>query len=252
MKERRNTALESEFIGDTGSTAIVVLGGELPDRRMVDRLPPATSVICADSGLDHALDLGLSPTVVIGDLDSVDGTRLAQARERGCIVHEHPADKDLTDTELALEFVVDQGFQHVTIAWGGGDRIDHVLGVIAALSHPRLGSLESLEAWLGSDHIDVVHAGRTLLARREIGSTISLIPIGARGSVVTTSGLRWNLDRSLLSADAARGLSNIVVEPTCSVHAHRGVTAVVTPGHLGAVAIENRTEPRTNEEGARQ
>lgn len=250
--ESRTRAQTSEHTVDAESTAIVVLGGHLPDRRVLDRLPATTSVICADSGLDHALELGLSPAVVIGDLDSVNGTRLAHARDLGCIVHEHPADKDLTDTELALGFVVDQGFQHVTIAWGGGDRIDHVLGVIAALSHPRLSTLDSLEAWLGADHIEVVHEGRTLLTRRAVGSTVSLIPIGARGSVVTTHGLRWNLDRSLLSADAARGLSNIVVEPTCSVHAHRGVAAVVTPGHLEVSAVGSRTELQTNNEGGRQ
>lgn len=218
--------------------ALVVIGGHPPDRRILGHLPDSTTVICADSGLDHALRLGLEPTAVIGDMDSVSGASLELARSMGCAVIEHPADKDLTDTELALAHAVDIGCRHITVVWGGGDRIDHVLGVIAALGHPRLADLDSLTAWLAADRLDILHPGRELVVDHRPETLISLLAIGSLESVVSTSGLKWDLDDASLSSRSARGVSNVVMSRPCRIVSRRGVIAVVTPGWL-----EMSTEP---------
>lgn len=212
--------------------AVVVIGGHPPDRRVLGVLPLVREVICADSGLDHALRLGLVPTTVIGDMDSVDPCNLETVRASGCTIIEHSTHKDFTDTELALAHALDAGHRRITLVWGGGDRIDHVLGVIAALAHPRLARLDALCAWIATDRIDVVHAGRELIAEFRPSTTLSLVPIGVGDSVVTTSGLMWNLDTSRLSSDTARGLSNVVIATPCSIRTDVGVTAVVAPGLL--------------------
>jgi thiamine pyrophosphokinase len=212
--------------------AIVVIGGHPPDRRVLGELPLTRDVICADSGLDHALRLGLVPSTVIGDMDSVDPHSLATARASGCTIIEHSTHKDATDTELALAHAVAMGHRRVTLLWGGGDRIDHVLGVIAALAHPSLAHLDGLRVWLASDRMDIVHSGKELIIEHEPRTVLSLMPIGPRSAVVTTRGLQWELDRSALSADSARGVSNVVIDSPCSIRSDDGVTAVVTPGLL--------------------
>lgn len=226
--------------GSDGS-AVVVIGGHPPDRRVLGSLPIVRDVICADSGLDHALRLGLVPTTVIGDMDSVDPCSLETARSLGCAIVEHPRDKDFTDTELALSHAVRAGHSDITVVWGGGDRIDHVLGVIAALAHPNLGSLDGLRAWIAADRVDVLHPGRDILAEHRLETTLSLLAIGTRDSVVTTSGLKWDLDKAQLSADSARGLSNVVIASPCSIRCDAGVTAVVVPGLLDSA---HRSTPR--------
>lgn len=223
--------------------AVVVIGGHPPDRRILGFLPLEHRVICADSGLDHALRLGLVPTAVVGDMDSVDPSNLAAARARNCTILEHSPDKDFTDTELALDFAVASGSRHVTLVWGGGDRIDHVLGVVAALGHPRLACVDTLRAWIATDHIDVVHEGRTIVTDIPAESTISLLPIGSRDAVVTTRGLKWDLSGEVLSGDRARGVSNVVASPPCSVTCDSGVIAVVTPGKLDVAGANRRVAP---------
>lgn len=212
--------------------AIIVIGGHPPDRRVLDVLPLGLDVICADSGLDHALRLGLVPTTVIGDMDSVSDANLAAARSAGCSIVEFPPHKDSTDTELALRYAIESGVRRLTLVWGGGDRIDHVLGVISALGHPRLAELESLDAWLASDHIQILHSSREIVADHLPETTVSLLPIGSGETVVTTRGLRWNLQSALLSADSARGVSNVVEESPYWIRCESGVVAIVVPGSL--------------------
>lgn len=230
------------FTGLVDDHAVIVIGGHPPDRRALEYLPVDHVVICADSGLDHALRLGMTPMVVIGDMDSVGPDGLARARSLGCAIHEHPADKDFTDTELALDHAVAMGFRHVTLVWGGGDRIDHVLGVFAALGHERLANVHTLEAWIASDHVAVVHAGHELVADHNPDTTISLVPIGSRDAIVTTSGLRWNLDQDVLTADRARGVSNLVTSPPFTVRCDRGVVAVITPERLSGVESRRKVK----------
>lgn len=227
-------ALTSRHDGDTDH-AVIVIGGHPPDRRVLGFLPAVHTVICADSGLDHALRLGLDPRIVIGDMDSVDPSSLSTIRTRNCEIHEHPTDKDFTDTELALEFAVTRGFHTVSLVWGGGDRIDHVLGVFAALGHRRLARLDRLEAWIATDKIDVIHAGRRVCFDYRADTTVSLLALGPE-SMATTTGLKWNLDSDLVALDRARGLSNVVVSSPVSIHCDEGVVALVTPDLLS----ENR------------
>lgn len=215
--------------------ALVVIGGHPPDRRVLGHLPLTQNVVCADSGLDHALRLGLTPSAVVGDMDSVDASNLNAVRLKGCAIVEHPADKDLTDTELAIAHAVTSGCRRLTVVWGGGDRIDHVLGVIASLGHPSLADLDSLTAWVAVDRVDVVHAGRELVVDQPCDTTISLIPIGSSDAVVTTRGLKWNLQNVHLPAHSAKGVSNVVIDRPCSIASVSGVIAVVVPGTLDDV-----------------
>lgn len=236
--ETECSVLESEVIGD----AVVVIGGHPPDRRVLGELPTRYRVICADSGLDHALRLGLSPDVVIGDMDSVDRSNLALARADACTIIEHSADKDFTDTELALDYTMQSGFRHLTLVWGGGDRIDHVLGVVAALAHESLAAFDSIRAWISTDRIDVLHAGRSLVADHDVDTTISLMTLGARDAVVSTRGLKWDLNEDVLTGDRARGVSNLVSSSPCSIHCRAGIVAVISPGLLS----DRNSTPRTN------
>ncbi|WPR01240.1 thiamine diphosphokinase, partial [Treponema pallidum] len=62
-------------------------------------LPAYDLLIAADSGLDTALQFGLVPDFVIGDMDSVKDNLFIQACDK-TRTHLFPRDKDFTDTEL--------------------------------------------------------------------------------------------------------------------------------------------------------
>ena len=86
--------------------AVIVIGGSPPPHGVVARLPADRYVIAADSGLDHALALGLPVDALIGDLDSVSDAGRRHAERSGMAIHHFPPDKDTTDTELAIALAI--------------------------------------------------------------------------------------------------------------------------------------------------
>jgi thiamine pyrophosphokinase len=226
--------------------ALIVLGGHRPDPGVLAYVPAPATVICADSGLDHALSLHLTPDVVIGDFDSASSAAVERARAAGSTLVPFGPHKDQTDAELALQYAIDHHFAEVTVLWGGGDRIDHVLGVMSALAHPRLNQLDSLTAWIGRDYLHVLHAHDVVDLHHPIGSTISLLPLGSTISRLTTTGLQWELHDDELSGHAARGVSNIVQHTPTRIAVHHGVLGVIVPDALArpsTTTIVSRSYP---------
>src|SRR5206468_851156 len=86
---------------------VVVSGGEAPAAGAAARVvPPGATVIAADHGLDHARALGLEVAVAVGDFDSASSEAIAAAERAGTRVDRHPAEKDATDLELALDAAI--------------------------------------------------------------------------------------------------------------------------------------------------
>ncbi|MFN8459762.1 MAG: hypothetical protein U0401_34790 [Anaerolineae bacterium] len=66
------------------------------------RLLPDDRIFCADGGAIHALALGLTPEIIIGDLDSTPPQLVDLLAARGVKIQRHPIRKDYTDLELAF------------------------------------------------------------------------------------------------------------------------------------------------------
>ena len=178
------------------------------------------------------------PTVFLGDMDSVSPGALANSQSETWTVISYDPLKDQTDTELALQYASSQGYENITLLWGSGDRIDHVLGVLAALSHESLSTVQNLVAWIGADRVEILHAPRSYNDQVLIGTTVSLMPLGPSVAGVTTTGLQWNLNHELLAPQSARGVSNIAVLSDINIDIDTGVLALVYPGFLVQLPLQ--------------
>src|SRR5689334_19399915 len=115
---------------------------------------PGALVVAADSGLDLAEQLGIEPTLVVGDFDSVSEAALTRARERVAEIVEHPVAKDETDLELALDEVIARGADRIVVVGGAGGRLDHLLANVAAVAGVPAGIVA--EAWFDRQLVAVV------------------------------------------------------------------------------------------------
>ncbi|MFM8870333.1 MAG: thiamine diphosphokinase [Actinomycetota bacterium] len=209
--------------------AIVILGGDLPSLNHQYDTTDAL-VIAADSGWEHAVALGLTPHFLVGDLDSISPASLAMARESSATIVEHPRDKDATDAELALSIAMEHTVDSIHVMSGGGDRLDHVLGALHILGTPaQNGVRTTCTAGSALIHVATTHHIATFNAL--VGETISLLPVGGRVHVSSTSGLRWSLSEEVLDPFSSRGISNIATETTVTVRVAEGVLFVIQPGH---------------------
>lgn len=200
-------------------------------------------VVAVDSGLHRVDALGLGADVVVGDLDSVDPARLARAREAGVEVQQYSADKDQTDTELALGLVNERfaarsaaaGRPRLSVVGGSGGRLDMFLADVMLLAGPLTEAFD-LSAHLGAATIGLSRPGRRLRVEGVAGEQVSLLAVLGAVRGVTTEGLRWPLAAGVLVPGSTRGLSNEMVGTTASVEVEDGVLVVMRQGIVDPVA----------------
>ena len=214
---------------------VVVASGEL-DASDVTWLDDADLVIAADGGAASLDRVGRVPDVLVGDLDSIDPPLVARLAASGSSVERHPADKEASDTELAVEMAVGAGGVAVVLLGAmGGERLDHELANLLLLADPALAGID-LRAVRGGTRVRAVHAGQRIDLDGSIGELVTLLPVGGDAVGVTTEGLRWPLDGATLRIGRSRGLSNEVVAASASVRITNGTLLVVETASGGGPA----------------
>src|ERR1051326_5659450 len=114
---------------------IIFAGGSLRPGAAVDKaVASGELVIAADSGAEIALRYGVTPHFIVGDFDSLS-LPVEDFRERGSQILQVPAEKDETDTELAIEVAIEHGASEITILGGlGGERFEHTMANVLLLA----------------------------------------------------------------------------------------------------------------------
>jgi thiamine pyrophosphokinase len=209
-------------------TVVVFIGGDAPVAWAASFVPASAVVVAADSGVDHALALGVTPSVVVGDLDSVSAAGLASAEESGARIERHDRAKDHTDFELALQVAVAAEPACVVVIGGSGGRLDHVLGNAMVLASPTLADVQVM-AYFGTAVVHVVRPGRMGVVGGVPGQLVTLLPVGGTATRLRTTGLRFALDGEDLHPWSARGVSNEFVDVSATVELATGVVLVVVP-----------------------
>ena len=164
------------------------MGGEGPDAELCSALAAGADIIAAaDSGLVSAENAGLRPDWIIGDMDSLDDVSRLDTYPPGRVLR-FPADKDFTDTELAVDLLFEKGCDEVTLAGGGGGRLDHTLAIAAMFERERCPS-----RWFtGHEEIHVVSNEFHCNVRKTYA--VSVFPLGTGPWKAQSAGLKWPLD----------------------------------------------------------
>jgi thiamine pyrophosphokinase len=204
---------------------VVVVSGSAPIRSDgVGLVPAGAPVVAADAGVDHARAAGLTVSLAVGDFDSISAEGAASL---GVVeVERHPAEKDATDLELALDAALAFDPRRVLVLSGVGPRLDHLLVELGLIAAPRLAAVE-VDAVFDSTHVHVVRSERQLTG--QVGELVSLVPMHGSAVGVTTEGLVYQLRGETLEAGSSRGMSNVFAEPEARVLLEQGVLLAIRP-----------------------
>ena len=208
---------------------VVVAGGEPVAPHLLPRLLDTARVLAADAGVDRARALGWRVDVAVGDFDSIGPEGRTALLDEIVDVRTHPADKDATDLELALEVAAELAAggqaRRVLVLGLEGGRPDHALANLLVAASERFAALDvelvlaEGRAWTVQDE---------LVGELPAGRTLSIVPVHGPATVSVT-GVRWPLERSTLDAGTTRGVSNEALGGPFALTVHGGTVLCITP-----------------------
>ncbi|MDH5605791.1 MAG: thiamine diphosphokinase [Anaerolineae bacterium] len=202
-------------------TTIIFLNGEIGDYPAAGKLLTGDDfIIAADGGARHCKALGLTPQVLVGDMDSLADEEVQSFERLGVEVLRYHADKDETDFELALRYAYEKGLMDVLILGAYGGRIDQSW---ANFLLPAFTQFQGMQIRFWIDGQWVFPVLNRLEIEAPVGSTVSLIPLGGDACGVSTQGLAWRLDNENLLFGSSRGVSNRMAAAKASVRLREGM-----------------------------
>ncbi len=210
-------------------TAVLIFAnGDLNPGIMVQRalsLLPDAYVIAADGGAISAVESGIQPHLIIGDMDSINPESLENLQAQGTEIRRYPVEKDLTDLELALLAAAERDAEIIRVLGALGGRLDHTLSNIYLLALPELSGRDvrlvagNQEAWL-------MPPGETNISGLK-GDTLSLVPLNGTVEGVETENLYYPLRAETLKFGPARGVSNVMTADRVTIRSRRGELLII-------------------------
>jgi thiamine pyrophosphokinase len=204
---------------------IIFANGDLPNLNKTRELLRFDDfIICADGGTRHALALDLTPSLVIGDMDSIQQDQWQALEKAGVPIELFPRDKNETDLELAINRAIEYEPQQIVIVAALGGRLDQTLGNIALLTSLQL---VTFDVRLDDGVEEMFFCRNQVRVDGRSGDIVSLIPWGNPVHGVQTQGLKWPLNNETLHPDKTRGISNEMLGETASIRISSGNLFVI-------------------------
>ena len=201
--------------------------------RGLEPRPGEDLIICADGGLSHALRFGLTPDLVVGDLDSAEPEELKRLAGQGTEIETHPAEKNETDLELALLAALERRAKEIVVLGALGKRLDMTLANILLLASERIASGLSGEEGPALRLMDEAETAFFMVGPGEIrlegekGDSVSLMALDGPVRGLSLRGLRYPLKAANLPLGSTRGISNVIEEPPARLSLLEGGLLVV-------------------------
>lgn len=206
---------------------LIISGGAVERPEMLaEAVRQADRVICVDGGLKHIAALGLVPDLVVGDMDSVDRAELVKITHLGAVVKEYPADKDDTDTALALAEALAWQPDEIVLLGATGTRFDHTLANVHLL---RVALEQGVRARIVNDYheISLVAPHLPAVVEGKEEDLFSLLPLTEEVTGVNVSGARWPLENAVFRIGNPYGVSNRLAGARAEITVGRGLMLLV-------------------------
>lgn len=208
---------------------IVIAGGSFADGKNIKKyINKDTVVVCADAGLLHAESAGIKPDAVIGDFDSMPKP---EGGEYELICHK--AEKDETDTQLCIDYLLEQNIRKIYIFGAlGGARIDHSIANIQLLEYGKDRGAEVVIKDKATD-IFLIDSESVSVAGHP-GDTLSVFALN-KAEGIYYKGLKYPLENGILTSGVPYCVSNSFAEEKAFVSVKKGKLLII---HIGGEKLE--------------
>jgi thiamine pyrophosphokinase len=179
-------------------------------------------IISVDGALKNCLNLKLIPDMVIGDMDSIckKDKKILEIRNPEALFIKSHCEKDESDTQLALEYLVENNIKNIILIGALGKRMDHSLANLLNLSSQKL---ENAEIKIIDENFEIFVLRQSAEIHGVIGNTLSIFSLTPYTYFINTEGLKYKLHEEKLLFCPIRGLSNIFEKETIRLDFKEGI-----------------------------
>ena len=204
--------------------ALLVSGGEVLDFEILKKLGEnANYILCADKGTDYCLKIGLVPDIIVGDLDSISEDSLKIVEKKKIPIKKFPTRKNSTDTELAVDYLIEKNFKDITIFGAIGSRMDHTLANIFLLKKLKD---EKVVGRIIDKYNTIYLVDTELTIYNKNDYYLSIIPITDNGVLISLEGFEYNLEKTRISFGSTLGISNSIQKSKGHIRVYEGMCLV--------------------------
>jgi thiamine pyrophosphokinase len=228
-----------------GRRAVVLCDGPPPERALLEYwLTGAELFVCTDAAgypYDH---LPAQPDVVIGDFDALAGRILAG---KGGPRFLHVAEQETTDSEKALLYLEENGFQEAVLVAATGWRLDHTLYNCQLLER-FAGRLDICLATQEADGVRLT-PGEPVAWKLPVGTRFSLLPLALPARGVVLEGARYPLLSGEVRVGGPATISNEVEQSPLLLSLTEGTLLVLVDrtvaddANIGADDLDDPGDP---------
>lgn len=204
---------------------IIADGVPLPTSA-IQTLAQDKCVMVLDGALSQITQYHITPTVIIGDFDSVDAKILKQYEKNPYSQIVHDTDQHTTDLEKALHYLCKINPRSVTICNALGKRSDHTLYNLRLLKrfHEKLSHLRMI-----TEHESISFARDTTI---QFSSSCKQIIsfFGFPSATISSTNLEYEFNNFKLEFAVQESISNVILP---------GETTITIQGDVLLVVYDN-------------
>jgi len=195
--------------------AFVFGGGEIFPEYIEERVQDGDIVVCADSGYKNALSMGVKVDVLVGDFDS-----LGSVPDGDFELVRVPAEKNSTDTQLAVDIAIERGADEMIIVSSTSGRVDHALSAMAILEYLWTKRIPAVVV-NGQNRVRFIRDSGAIIIRSQY-KYFSVVTLDAVAKKVSIDGAKYPLVKKDIERGFQFAVSNEIVKNAALITVKKG------------------------------
>jgi len=204
---------------------IIMANGEYGDLHYYDKeFLDADIVLCADGGANYALKMGIIPSYIIGDMDSINQEVKEYFAAHNVLTKTYSEHKDFTDLQLVLLLAEQLGAKEIVLLGSLGNRLDHTLSNIYA-------GIDLIKKGIKIMHYHPLYDVYLINWELELvgnkGDIVSVLPLTDMAKGVWEKGFEYPLSDVILTKSNPYSISNVLTQDKGEISVREGILCVI-------------------------
>ena len=209
--------------------AVVCAGG--PDHEVAELSgfhEDETVFIGADRGAVHLLERGITPKEAVGDFDSISIEEYEQIKRSVKSISKFNAEKDETDTELAIERALSYKPEQVILTGVTGGRLDHSASALHLLYRLQIEYPDiSFSIINQTNEMSILLPSVHKIFQDNRYPFVSFFSFGRKVTGLTLTGFKYETINETLDLGMTKFTSNETASYICTISFREGICLMV-------------------------